>query len=96
MKPDREERYRALGQMGQYLAIPFLLLVSPLIGLFIGQFLDRRFATSPVFMIIFIALGFVAGGREVYRIVRRVARDEERARKRRRTKESEGRDQGVP
>lgn len=96
MSPDREDRYRALGQVGQLVTIPMLLLVSPLIGLFIGRFLDRRFQTPDVFMYIFLTLGFVAGGREVYRMVRRIAREEDRERRKGRESMDKGRDQGAP
>ena len=80
MNREQEEKYRAARHLSLYLVIPMLLLVSPIIGLYLGKFLDSLFHTEPILMIIFIGLGFVAGGREVYRILARIAREEEQAR----------------
>jgi ATP synthase protein I len=85
-----EERYRAARHLSLYLTIPLLLAVAPLIGLFLGMFLDRVFNTGPILMIVFLGLGFVAGGREVYRILARISREEEEAREAKREAEREG------
>ena len=69
-----EDRYSMLRQAGLVTLIPFLLLVSPLVGYFIGRFLDRRLHTSFLW-IIFLGLGFVAGAREVYRIIVRISKE---------------------
>ncbi|MCX5800065.1 MAG: AtpZ/AtpI family protein [Candidatus Eisenbacteria bacterium] len=73
-KPD--ERYAMLRQAGLVTLIPFLLLVSPVVGYYIGRFLDKRFHTSFLW-IAFLVLGFVAGAREVYRVIVRVGRETE-------------------
>jgi len=39
------------------------------IGWWFGRFLDRSFGTAPWLMIVFLALGFVAGVLNVYRTV---------------------------
>ena len=65
------------------LAIPTLLIVSPLVGFFLGSFIDRRFDTAPWFTLVGLVLGFAAGAREVARIYRRDLADEEEQRKRR-------------
>jgi ATP synthase protein I len=67
---------------GLLLAIPTLLIVSPLGGFFLGEWLDRRFNTAPWLTIVFLLLGFVAGGRQVYLIYLRYQADEERNRRR--------------
>jgi F0F1-type ATP synthase assembly protein I len=69
-----EDKYAMLRQAGPVTVIPFLLLVSPVLGYFIGRFLDKRFNTSFLW-IVFIILGFVAGAREVYRIIVRVSKE---------------------
>ena len=69
-----EDKYAMLRQAGPVTVIPFLLLVSPVLGYFIGRFLDKRFNTSFLW-IVFIVLGFVAGAREVYRIIVRVGKE---------------------
>jgi F0F1-type ATP synthase assembly protein I len=59
--------------MSLLLAIPALLAVGPLVGLFIGRFLDGLLNTEPYLMYLFIVLGFVAAGREVYGLIKRVS-----------------------
>ncbi len=60
-------------QLSLLLAIPALLTVGPLVGLFIGKYLDKWLNTEPYLMYLFIVLGFVAAGKEVYGIVKRVS-----------------------
>jgi F0F1-type ATP synthase assembly protein I len=60
------------------LAIPSLLIAAPLVGFFLGRWLDRRFATDPWLTIAGVVLGFAAAGRETFLIIRRVEADEER------------------
>ena len=59
------------------LAIPSLLIISPLVGFFLGQFVDRWLESAPAWSIVGLALGFGAAGREIYLIVRRVQAEEE-------------------
>ena len=67
--------YSAARQVGILTLIPAVLAVSPIVGYFIGHLLDRRFGTDPYLTIAFIVLGFVAGGREVARLVRRASEE---------------------
>ena len=60
------------------LAIPTLLIVSPLVGFFLGDLADKRFHTSPWLTLAGLILGFVAGGREVWLIYRRYQESQER------------------
>jgi F0F1-type ATP synthase assembly protein I len=70
-----EKTGRWLRPIGLLTAIPFVLLFGPLIGYFIGDWLDKRFGTEPWLMTIFVVLGFVAAGREVWGLIRRASRD---------------------
>ena len=65
------------------LAIPTLLIVSPLVGFFLGSWLDRRFRTTPWCTALGLTLGFIAAGRETYLIYRRYLAEEEERRRRR-------------
>lgn len=78
----RDPRFEGLRSAGLLLAIPTLLIVAPLVGFFIGNWFDRRFNTSPWFVILGLILGFVAAGREIMRIYRRHLAEEERSRRR--------------
>jgi len=74
--------YSAARQVGILTLIPAVLAVSPIVGYFIGHWLDRWLGTDPYLMIAFIILGFVAGGREVARLVRRATQEAEDEEKR--------------
>jgi F0F1-type ATP synthase assembly protein I len=69
-KRDEEDRYSAIRQAGLLTTIPVLLAVSPIVGLLIGRFLDRKLNTDPIFSIVFLVIGFVAGARQVARVVK--------------------------
>ena len=58
-------------QIGVFMTVPFVLAVPPVIGWMIGSWLDHYFNTTPVIMYIFLALGFIAGFREFYRIIKK-------------------------
>ena len=79
-KETDEDRYRSYRRYSQFLTIPLLLATMPVVGLFLGQLLDRVFHTGNILTIVFLVLGFVAGGREVYRIVSRIGREDRAAR----------------
>ena len=81
--PKEDPPYEGLRSAGLLLAIPTILIVSPLVGFFIGNWLDRRFNTSPWLVIVGLILGFVAAGRETYRIYRRYLEAEEERNRRR-------------
>jgi len=80
-KPPEEDAYAALRSSGLLLAIPTLLIVSPLAGFFLGVWLDRWLHTRPWLSIVGLALGFVAAGRETWLIYRRTLEAEERQKK---------------
>lgn len=50
--------------------IPTILAVGPLLGFFIGSFLDTKFKSGSVFLLIFLILGFAASVKETINIIR--------------------------
>ena len=76
------DRYKVVRQAGLLTTIPVLLTVAPLIGFFIGRYLDRKFNTDPVLPFVFLVLGFVAAARQVAVILKAANRDSERPRNR--------------
>ena len=66
-----EERQKRARQIGVYVTIPFVLAVPPVLGWFIGNWLDGKLKTGPYLMFLFLVLGFVAGFREVFRIIKK-------------------------
>lgn len=69
--PEREPDQPGLRSAALLLAIPTILIVSPLVGLFVGMALDRWWHSGPLCAAIGTTLGFAAGGRETYLIYRR-------------------------
>lgn len=74
-KPPDDSGMRSAAML---LAIPTLLIVSPLVGFFLGDLGDKLFHTSPWLTLSGLILGFVAGGREVWLIYRRYLEEQER------------------
>lgn len=66
-----EEDQKNVKQMSVFITIPFVLSIPPILGWFIGSWLDEKLGTKPYLMFLLIALGFIAGFREFYRIVKR-------------------------
>jgi len=62
-------------QLGIFTTIPIILAVGPILGYFIGNFLDKKLHTEPYLMIVFILFGFVAAGRGVYNLVKRASEE---------------------
>jgi F0F1-type ATP synthase assembly protein I len=73
----KEEYYSYLRQAGIYTVIPIILALGPIIGYYIGSFLDRKFHTEPYLMILFLIFGFIAAGKEVYNLTKRAMKDSE-------------------
>lgn len=64
------ERENPLSQIGIFVMIPFLLGLPPILGWFLGDWLDAKFGTSFLTYLLII-LGMIAGFREVYRVIKR-------------------------
>ena len=64
-----------LGRLGVYLAlfseIAIVLLVTTLLGVGAGYWLDRQLGTLPLFVVVGLLLGFGAGGLAVSRLITR-------------------------
>jgi ATP synthase protein I len=64
-----------LGRLGAYLAlfseIAITLLVTTLIGVLAGYWLDQALLTLPIFVLVGLLLGFGAGGYAVYKLITR-------------------------
>ncbi len=72
--PD-SSRMRGLRVAAQLAMIPITLAVAPLVGFGLGTLLDRWLHTGQVLRIVFLALGFVAGVREMLRLLKRTRKD---------------------
>ena len=81
--PDKTPRFQGFRSASLLLAIPTLLIVAPLVGFFLGGWLDQRLGTSPWLGIAGLVVGFAAAGRETYLIYRRYQAEEEEHTRRR-------------
>jgi F0F1-type ATP synthase assembly protein I len=72
LKPDQKgEKGRAARQLALLTAIPAILAVSPLVGFFIGQWVDKKAETEPLFAIIGLIIGFAAAGLEIRALLKK-------------------------
>jgi len=75
--PGRDSR-SALRSAGLLMFIPTLLVVAPLLGFFLGRLAERWFrVAAPWGAFVGLILGFIAAGREIWAIIRRVQAEEE-------------------
>ncbi|MFQ5869113.1 MAG: AtpZ/AtpI family protein [Candidatus Zixiibacteriota bacterium] len=72
----KDDKFVGYRQIGFLTLIPVIMVVAPLLGYFLGSFLDEKLGTEPYLMIVFIVFGFVAAGKEVYELIRRSAKEE--------------------
>jgi ATP synthase protein I len=75
MQEDKDKKSSYVRQIGLLGSIPMLMAVGPLVGYFVGEWIDDWLGTAPWFTTIFLILGFVAAGKEIYNIVRKVNKD---------------------
>jgi len=78
--PESKEPKKAKGrsqirQLGLLGTIPILLVVGPVVGFFIGRWLDEKLGTEPYLLILFLIFGFIASGREIYGIIKKAEYD---------------------
>lgn len=71
-----DRRFLNLRQLGLLAAIPALMVIAPLIGLFGGQWVDRKFNSGPWGLIVGLVMGFAAAVREIRGILRKVNEDQ--------------------
>ncbi len=70
-----DDKYRAARVIGLLGTIPLILAAAPLVGYGLGYLLDRWLHTGWVLRLVFLGLGFVAGVREMLRLLARARRD---------------------
>ena len=78
--PPQKERSTA-GMAALALAIPGMMLAAPIVSCLIGAWLDRKFGTGSKLTIVFLVIGLLAGGRETFRLVKRISSEQDRLEK---------------
>lgn len=61
----------------RYSTVGLEMGLSVLIGLFVGQWLDKRLGTEPWLLLVFLLFGMVAGFRSIFRLARQRQHDDE-------------------
>jgi len=70
----KRESRRHFRELAYFSSIGLSIALAIFIGLFIGLYIDRRFETSPWFTLIFLALGIVAGFRNIGIAIKKIRR----------------------
>ncbi len=77
LKPDPDENSRRdIKQIGLFATIPGLLLGGPLIGYFVGWWLDGKFETKPYLAALGVLMGVAAAGLEIVQVIRKASSEE--------------------
>jgi len=76
-EPPKGKKGKELRQIGLLGSIPFMMAAGPFVGYFIGGWLDKKFGTDPVLLIIFLVLGFAAAVKETVKIIKEANREPE-------------------
>lgn len=71
MGSEDDKNIDKLKQVGVFITIPFVLAIPPVLGWLIGSYLDEKLGSAPYLMYFMIVMGFVAGFREMFRIIRK-------------------------
>lgn len=74
----KEDKYSSYKQVAILTTIPIVLAVGPILGYFLGNYLDNKLNTSPYLAILFFIFGCVASGRQVYKMVVRSMKEMEK------------------
>jgi ATP synthase protein I len=66
-------KFKEFVEKTSYLSLGFEFAISVLLGWGIGYFIDKKLNSFPIFTVIWIALGFTAGARNLYRRLKKIA-----------------------
>jgi ATP synthase protein I len=64
---EKKNRKREFVEISRLTSVGIGLIISMMIGWFIGNIIDKHFHTAPIFMIVFLLLGISAGIINVFR-----------------------------
>lgn len=71
---NKSEFFLRARQIGILTAVPLVLPLGPLIGYFLGHWIDQKFGIDPFATIVMILLGVAASVRETIRMIREALR----------------------
>ncbi|MGB2698270.1 MAG: AtpZ/AtpI family protein [Candidatus Zixiibacteriota bacterium] len=74
----KENKYSSYKQIAIFTTLPIILAVGPILGYFLGNYLDSKLNTSTYLTILFFIFGCVASGRQVYKMIVRASKEMEK------------------
>lgn len=69
-----EKFYPRARNLGIVITIPMVFAAGPLIGFFIGNWLDKKWNTEPWAMTVLSLLGFIASVKQVIDLIKRATK----------------------
>ena len=72
-----DKQRKLMRNVGLASTIPWVLVISILIGYALGSWLDRVFGTEPWLMLVFTVLGIAAGFIEMFRIFLQISKEDD-------------------
>ena len=76
MKPLGEDKGKVIRQIASYSTLGLEMGLSVAVGAVIGYYIDKWLKTEPWFLIIFIMFGAAAGFRRLYRVAKRLQKED--------------------
>lgn len=67
----KKENMKIISSLAIYSQLGVSMVMCVVVGFIVGQFLDKIFSTSPVFLIIFIIIGIIASYRTLFKILKK-------------------------
>lgn len=77
--PDPQERYRSLRAVGMLSTAGLTMALSVAVGVGIGYWLDQKFKTGGLLVIVFAIVGIIAGFQQLFKIVSQANADQSEA-----------------
>ena len=74
----KRETIKVFKELASYASLGMSVALSIFIGLFIGVWLDKKFDTAPMLMLIFLGLGIIAGFRNIWYEINKVAKEDKK------------------
>jgi ATP synthase protein I len=71
----QEETRKYIKLLAMVSTMGLSMVLALVIAITVGYYLDKWFQTSPVFFLIFMVLGIVAGFRNIYVLMKRAEKD---------------------
>lgn len=66
---DKKQKIRDFARLTRLSAVGIAFILCSFIGFGLGYYIDKLFHTKPVFMVLFIILGTIAGFLNAYRTI---------------------------